>query len=53
MTTDFPLLEPVLGKPKGLPVTYIIDRRGKLNRIEVGEMLDEDFDDIARFAQKP
>ena len=53
VTTDFALLEPVLGKPKGLPVTYIIDRSGKLNRIEVGEMLDEDFDDIARFAQKP
>jgi thiol-disulfide isomerase/thioredoxin len=52
VTTDFKLLEPVLGKLKGLPVNYIFDRHGKLHRIEVGEMLDEDFDDIARFAQQ-
>ncbi len=52
VTTDFALLQPVLGKPKGLPVNYVFDRQGKLNRIEVGEMLDEDFDDIARFARQ-
>lgn len=51
VTTDFARLEPVLGKPKGLPINYIFDRAGKLSRIEVGEMLDEDFDDIARYAR--
>jgi thiol-disulfide isomerase/thioredoxin len=52
VTTDFVLLERALGKPKGLPVNQIFDRKGKLARIDIGEILDEDFDDIARFAQQ-
>lgn len=51
VTTDYALLRPVLGRPKGLPVHFIFDREGRLQRTEIGEMLDEDFDDIARFAQ--
>lgn len=52
VTADFNSLESVLGKPKGIPATYIFDAKGRLHRIEIGEMLDEDFDDIARFAQR-
>lgn len=52
VTTDFIALERVLGKLKGLPVTYVFDRQGRILRIDIGEMLDEDFDDIARLAQR-
>lgn len=52
VTTDFKSLEPILGKPKGIPATYIFDAQGRLSRVEIGEMLDEDFDDIARFARR-
>lgn len=51
VTTDLAHFEAVLGKPKGIPSLYIFDRAGRLVRSEVGEMLDEDFDDIARYAQ--
>lgn len=51
VTADYAALRPLLGRPKGLPVLYLFDRQGKLQKIETGEMLDEDFDDIARFAQ--
>ncbi|RJG25799.1 TlpA family protein disulfide reductase [Massilia cavernae] len=51
VTTDYARFEAVLGKPKGIPSLYVFDRAGKLVRSEVGEMLDEDFDDIARYAQ--
>jgi thiol-disulfide isomerase/thioredoxin len=52
VTTDFALLEPVLGRLKGLPMHFIFDRSGKLHRIEVGEMLEEDFENLARFASQ-
>lgn len=51
VTVDHARFEAVLGKPKGIPSLYVFDRSGNLVRTEVGEMLDEDFDDIARFAQ--
>lgn len=51
VTVDRARFEAVLGKPKGIPSLYVFDRSGNLVRTEVGEMLDEDFDDIARFAQ--
>lgn len=51
VTADHARFEAVLGKPKGIPSLYVFDRSGSLVRTEVGEMLDEDFDDIARFAQ--
>ena len=53
VTLDYRAFEAALGKPKGIPALYIFDRQGKLSRKEVGEMLDEDFDDIAREARKP
>lgn len=51
VTTDFASLENVLGKLKGLPVNQVFDRQGKLIRIDIGEIFDEDFDDIARLAR--
>lgn len=51
VTTDHARFEAVLGKPKGIPALYVFDRSGRLVRSEVGEMLDEDFDDLARYAQ--
>ena len=53
VTLDYRAFEAVLGKPKGIPALYVFDRDGKLVRSEIGEMLDEDFDDIARDARKP
>lgn len=52
VTTDYLALERVLGKRKGLPVNYVFDKRGVLRRIDIGEIFDEDFDDIGRFAQQ-
>jgi hypothetical protein len=51
VTADSARFEAVLGKPKGIPALYVFDRAGRLVRTETGELLDEDFDDIARFAQ--
>ena len=51
VTTDFAALENVLGKLKGLPVNQVFDRQGKVIRIDIGEIFDEDFDDIARLAR--
>jgi thiol-disulfide isomerase/thioredoxin len=53
VTLDYRAIEAVLGKPKGIPALYVFDRHGTLIRSEIGEMLDEDFDDIAREARKP
>jgi protein-disulfide isomerase len=53
VTLDYGAFEAVLGKPKGIPALYVFDREGRLVRSEIGEMLDEDFDDIARDARKP
>ncbi|WP_083664430.1 TlpA disulfide reductase family protein [Herminiimonas arsenitoxidans] len=52
VTTDYLALERVLGKRKGLPVNYVFDKRGVLRRIDIGEIFDEDFDDIGRFARQ-
>jgi peroxiredoxin len=35
-----------LQRPKGLPVTYVIGRDGKLLRIDTGELFEEDVADI-------
>lgn len=51
VTTEFGALEAALGKLKGLPVNQIFDRNGKVVRIDIGEIFDEDFDDIARLAR--
>lgn len=51
VTTDFDAFENVFGKLKGLPVNQVLDRSGRLVRIDIGEIFDEDFDDIARIAR--
>lgn len=52
VTLDYLRFESVLGKPKGIPSLYVFDRSGRLVRSEVGEMLDEEFDELARFARQ-
>jgi thiol-disulfide isomerase/thioredoxin len=52
MTLEFQSLEDLLGKRIGLPMNYVFDKRGVLRRIDVGEMFNEDFDEIARMAQQ-
>lgn len=49
---DGAALERALGKPKGLPALVVIDRRGVVRQVESGELLDEDFDDIAARARR-
>ena len=44
MTT--PAIDQTLRRPRGLPVTYVIGRDGKLLRIETGEMFEEDVADL-------
>lgn len=51
VTTDYEAIEAVTGRLKGLPVNHVLDRQGRVVRIDVGEIFDEDFDDIARLAR--
>jgi thiol-disulfide isomerase/thioredoxin len=44
MTT--PAIDRALRRPRGLPVTYVIGRDGRLLRIETGEMFEEDIADL-------
>ncbi|TXL63842.1 TlpA family protein disulfide reductase [Zeimonas arvi] len=37
-----------IGRPKGLPIVWVVDRNGKLAKLEIGELFPED---IAEFAQ--
>jgi thiol-disulfide isomerase/thioredoxin len=48
---DAAALEGVVGKPKGLPALVVLARDGTVHQVESGEMLDEDFDDIAAWAR--
>ncbi len=48
---DAAALEGIVGKPKGLPALVVLARDGTVHQVESGEMLDEDFDDIATFAR--
>lgn len=51
VTTEFTAVEKIMGKIKGLPVNHILDRQGKVVRIDVGEIFDEDFNEILRLAK--
>lgn len=44
-----PAIEKVLPKPKGLPVTYVRGRDGRVVMAEAGQMFPEDIEQIARF----
>lgn len=48
---DARALEGAVGKPKGIPALVVVDRTGKVRQVEAGELLDEDFDDIAAYAR--
>lgn len=37
-----------IGKPKGLPIIWVVGRDGRLLQVEVGEMFAEDIEDLAR-----
>jgi thiol-disulfide isomerase/thioredoxin len=37
-----------IGRPKGLPVIWIVDRQGRLARLEIGEQFPEDIADFAK-----
>jgi len=52
ITIQYQTLEKVLGRRIGLPINYVFDKRGVLTRIDAGEIFDEDFDEIARMAQR-
>jgi thiol-disulfide isomerase/thioredoxin len=37
-----------IGKPKGLPIVWVVGRNGRLLQVEIGEMFAEDIQDLAR-----
>ncbi|MCD6674126.1 MAG: TlpA family protein disulfide reductase [Burkholderiaceae bacterium] len=41
--------EAALGRPKGLPIVWVIGRSGRLVQVEIGEMFPEDVADLARW----
>jgi thiol-disulfide isomerase/thioredoxin len=38
-----------IGRPKGLPIVWVIGRDGRLRQIEIGEMFPEDVEELARW----
>ncbi len=38
-----------LGRPKGLPIVWVIGRSGRLEQLEIGEMFPEDVAELARW----
>lgn len=38
-----------LGRPKGLPIVWVIGRSGRLEQLEIGEMFPEDVAQLARW----
>lgn len=37
-----------IGRPKGLPIVWVVDRAGKLAKLEIGELFPEDIADFAQ-----
>jgi hypothetical protein len=46
-----PELNQSLGKVKGIPILLILDKNNKIIHKEMGEMFEEDFADLKRFAK--
>lgn len=44
--------EAALGRPKGLPIVWVVGRSGRLEQLEIGEMFPEDVADLARWLDK-
>jgi len=38
-----------IGRPKGLPIVWVIGRDGTLKQLEIGEMFPEDIEELARW----
>src|SRR5690606_17800720 len=38
-----------IGRPKGLPIVWVIGRDGTLRQLEIGEMFPEDIEELARW----
>ncbi|MCO5105840.1 MAG: TlpA family protein disulfide reductase [Burkholderiaceae bacterium] len=38
-----------IGRPKGLPIVWVIGRDGALKQVEIGEMFPEDVEELARW----
>lgn len=38
-----------IGRPRGLPVVWVIGRSGRLEQLEIGEMFPEDIEALARW----
>ncbi len=47
-----PKWEAALGRPKGLPIVWVIGRSGRLEQLEIGEMFPEDVAELARWAKQ-
>src|SRR5690606_24895231 len=41
----------VLGRPRGVPIVCVIGRSVRLEQIEIGEMIPEDVEQLARWSQ--
>lgn len=41
-----------LGRPKGLPIVWVIGRSGRLEQLEIGEMFPEDVAQLARWKNR-
>jgi thiol-disulfide isomerase/thioredoxin len=52
VTLDAGAVERALGKPRGIPALVVVDAAGVVRQVETGEMLDEDFDEIAAGARR-
>jgi len=37
-----------IGRPKGLPIVWVVGRDSKLARLEIGELFAEDIDDFSK-----
>lgn len=46
-----PALKEAIGKRKGIPELYVLDRLGRVIQKDYGQMLDEDFMELARYAK--
>lgn len=52
VTMDNAALKQALGSRRGIPEVIVLDRNGRVVLHEIGEMLEEDVADLAKFADK-
>ena len=44
-----PRWQAAIGRPKGLPIVWVIGRDARLRQLEIGEMFPEDIEELARW----